>query len=93
MAILVHEVWVVEDENGQLLESCVLAGPMGDDARRMLGPGAKLHMTFEAGSHSEAMTTYNRILNRGAYEASHERDSQPYSDEWLEVQLNGANRR
>ena len=86
MAVLVHEIWLDPDEEGQLLPACILAGPMGDDARRLLGPEAKLHSTFEAWSHFEAMTIYYRIFDRGAYQTDQEWDRQPYPDAWLDVQ-------
>jgi hypothetical protein len=85
MAILTHEVW--EDSAG--LPSCCLSGPMGDEARKLLDSGAKLVRTFEAGSHFEAMTTYNAILNRGPYATDQEWDRQPYPDDWVSTQAGG----
>jgi hypothetical protein len=81
-----------EDEDGQLLPSCVLAGPMGDDARRLMKAGAKLHGTFEAGSYFEAMTIYNRMFDRGGYETDHDGDRQPYPEGWLRTQISGGDR-
>ena len=82
MAELIHEVWVEPDEHGQLLESCCLAGPDGDDFRRMLSPAARLVHTFSAGSYFEAMTIYNRLLGRGPYTTDHSWDFEPYPEEW-----------
>ncbi|HEU0032747.1 MAG TPA: hypothetical protein VFQ53_19080 [Kofleriaceae bacterium] len=82
MARLEHEVW--RDAKG--LPMCCLAGPDGDDARRLNGDGARLVWTFEAGSHFEAMTTYNRYLGRGEYTTVHASDHDPYPDEWLQRQ-------
>jgi len=42
--------------------------------------------TFEAGSHVEAMTIYNRYLGRGPYTTNEPWDYQPYPDEWLAAQ-------
>jgi hypothetical protein len=82
MARLKHEVW--KDAKG--LPMCCLAGPDGDGARDLNEPGAKLVWTFEAGSHFEAMTTYNDYLDRGEYTTTFEQDHAPYPDEWLERQ-------
>ena len=48
--------------------------------------GARLLTTFEAGSHFEAMTVYNRYLGRETYTTNEAWDYQPYPDEWLAVQ-------
>jgi len=50
---VLHELWV--EDNGQTF---CLAGPMGDQAREMLGPSARLTWTVQAGSHFEAMILY-----------------------------------
>jgi hypothetical protein len=42
--------------------------------------------TFEAGSHFEAMTEYNKFLGREPYATDQERDHAPYPDEWLQRQ-------
>ena len=90
MARLVHEVWL--DAEG--LPSCVLAGPPGDDARRLfLSRDARLVHTFEAGSHFEAMQLYNAYLGRGPYTTSYpEADNADYPVEWLEAQRSGSGR-
>ncbi len=82
MAILRHEVWT--DSNG--LPMCCLAGPDGDDARRLNGEGATLVWTFEAGSHFEAINIYYRYLGRGEYTTTLASDTYPYPDDWLERQ-------
>jgi hypothetical protein len=51
-----------------------------------LEPGARLLTTFEAGSHYEAMTTYNQYLGREPYTTSESWDYLPYPDEWLATQ-------
>ena len=51
VATLQHELWVEQD--GQTF---CLAGPMGDDARRLLAPGAQLVWQVEADSHFQDMT-------------------------------------
>ena len=56
MAILVHEIWGEDYDNGDALPGLCLAGPNGDGFRRLLEPGARLVGTFRAGSHFEAMT-------------------------------------
>ena len=86
MVDLLHEVWR-ETCDGTELESLCLAGPDGDDARKLLAPGARLIHAFTAGSHFEAMTTYHRFLGREPYttvDASW--DHEPYPIEWLERQ-------
>jgi hypothetical protein len=86
VAVLQHEIWIDRDEDGNALESCVLAGPSGDDARKLLSPNARLAHVFEASSHFEAMTIYYRLLKRGAYTTDQEWDHEPYPDAWLEIQ-------
>ena len=88
MAILKHELWFDLD-NPDGLPTCCLAGPDGDGARRLLGEGAKLMWTFEAGSHFEAMTKYNQFLGREPYTTNQEWDYTPYPQEWLRRQLGG----
>ena len=82
MATLKHEVWREPDG----MEMCCLAGPMGDDARRALAPGATLLWTFDAGTHFEAMTKYNDFLGRAPYTTDQEADRQPYPDDWRATQ-------
>ncbi|WP_245477553.1 hypothetical protein [Bradyrhizobium guangxiense] len=84
MVELTHEIWVQVDDSGQQLPSCCLAGPHGDDFRKLLGPGARLIHTFKAGSHYEAMTIYYRFLRQGPYTTEHPWDMQPYPRHWVE---------
>ncbi len=89
MAKLVHEVWQEIDDSGMELHTCCLAGPMGDGCRRTMAPSARLLTTFEAGSHFEAMTMYNRLLGRGAYTTDQVSDYEAYPEEWLHEQRSG----
>ena len=82
MAILLHELWL-EEKNEQTF---CLAGPMGNDARSLLSPSAKLIWTTEAGSHFEAMTKYYKHMGWGLYKTEHDWDNQPYPDDWLLTQ-------
>jgi hypothetical protein len=59
---------------------------MGDGARALLGPGARLVGTFEAGSTFEAMTRYNERLGRGPWMTDIAQDHEPYPDEWRRIQ-------
>ena len=78
---LVHEIWE-STENGMVLDSCCLAGPLGDGARQYLAENARLLTTFRAGSHFEAMTFYHRYLGREAYTTPFDWDYEPYPAEW-----------
>jgi hypothetical protein len=82
MVDLLHEIWV-ETRDGMELESCCLAGPDGDSARKLLAPSARLVHTFTAGSYFEAMTIYHRFLGRTPYATIHSLDHEPYPAEWL----------
>jgi hypothetical protein len=54
---------------------------MGDDARGLLGPTAKLAWTVEAASHVEAMTLYYEHMGWGTYTTDFpEIDRQTYRD-------------
>jgi hypothetical protein len=86
VAELIHEVWEVFGEGGMVLHTCCLAGPMGEACRRTLVPNARLLTSFEAGSHFEAMTKYNRILGREPYTTDQPWDYQPYPEGWLQEQ-------
>lgn len=85
MAVLTHEVWE-RIEDGKTLHGCCLAGPLGDGYRSTLGAGARLLTTFQAGSHFETMTIYNRYLGRGPYTTNEQWHYEPYPDEWLAEQ-------
>lgn len=82
MAALLHELWV---ESNQEQTFC-LAGPMGDDARGLMRPGARLVWTVKAASHFEAMTEYYKHMGWGSYTTEHPWDYEPYPEEWLRVQ-------
>ena len=88
MANLVHEIWISADG----YESCVLAGPRGDAARKLWfsNNGARLVHTFSAGSHLEAMRYYHGFLGRESYVSTFPtEDALPYSEEWLREQQGG----
>lgn len=73
---MLHELW---DE----LDGCsfVLAGPLGDDARALLTPGARLTWTVEAASHFEAMTLYYEHQGWGTYTTDFpEIDNETYAE-------------
>jgi hypothetical protein len=76
---LKHELW--EEQGGCGYMVC-LAGPRGDEARRLIGPGAKLLSTFEAGSYFEMMTAYYELMGWGEYETKEEFEFDPYPEEW-----------
>jgi hypothetical protein len=82
VAMLTHEVWEEVGDQGMVLHTCCLAGPIGDACRRMLSPSARLITTFEAGSHFEAMSIYHRLLYRETYTTDQAWDYEPYPDEW-----------
>lgn len=79
---LKHELW--KDKGGEEYseQTFCLAGPRGDDARKLLSPDAKLIWTVEAGSHFEAMTAYYKFMDWGEYTTDQEWDTQPYPEEW-----------
>ena len=64
---MLHELWI--DAEG--LDTFVLAGPHGDQARALLTQPAQLVWTLEAPSHFEAMTAYYRFRARGEYTTDH----------------------
>jgi hypothetical protein len=86
MRKLVHEVWEEIGEDGMVLHRCCLAGPGGEGCRRTLAAGARLLLTYEAGSHFEAMTIYNRFLGREPYSTDQPWDYEPYPEEWYREQ-------
>ena len=88
LAELVHELWEEIGDDGVVLHSCCLAGPMGAACRRALARDARL-LTTLAGSHFEAMTTYNLILGREPYTTDQPWDRQPYPEGWLRQQQEG----
>lgn len=76
MAIRWHELWLESEQE----QTFCFAGPLGDDARALLLPGAKLVWTVEAESHFEAMTKYYEHMGWGVYETIHVSDYEPYLD-------------
>jgi hypothetical protein len=88
MATLIHEIWKDEDN----MEGVCLAGPDGDDFRRLLGSKAKCVRRFEAGSHFEAMTIYYHLCSRGTYTSDFAADRDPYPDDWAQRQAAFARR-
>lgn len=83
---LVHEMW----EKADGLTMVCLAGPDGEGARLLLGPGARLVWTFEAGSHVEAMSLYYARKGWGEYTTVYARDREPYPSEWIRRQTAAA---
>jgi hypothetical protein len=86
MAKLIHEIWLTADG----LPACVLAGPMGDAARKLMAEAGppRLLRRIVAESHFEAMTIYNRILGCGPYESDFmAQDNTPYPDAWRDAQV------
>jgi hypothetical protein len=72
---MLHELWV--DAEG--LDTFCHAGPIGDGARELVGPNAKLIWTVEAKSSLEAMTLYYEYKGWGPYTTDFpEIDSQTY---------------
>jgi hypothetical protein len=85
MALLVHEVWIELDEDGQELPALLIAGPDGAQARALMH-FPRLAYTFSAGSHAEAMGIYHSLFGWGAYETAHPQDFEPYPQERAETQ-------
>jgi hypothetical protein len=77
---LMHALWVEKDGDGQTF---CLAGPLGEEARKLLGPDAKLVWTVEASSHFEAMTAYYQFMGWGQYTTDQAWDAEPYPKEWF----------
>jgi hypothetical protein len=94
LANLIHEIWEVIDDRGQVLPSLVLAGPDGDAARKLLREEAgednqaapRCVLRFEAESHDEAMQLYYRHYGRGQYVSEFVCDREPYPEEWAQWQ-------
>ena len=73
---MLHELW----DEGDACHTFCLAGPIGDEARALLGPHAQLIWTVEAKSHVEAMTAYWAHMGWGDYVSDFsEVDSQTYA--------------
>lgn len=85
MAILIHELWIESDQE----QTFCLAGPMGADARALLGRGAQKVWTVGASSHFEAMKKYYEYMGWGVYTTDHKWDHEPYPEDWLRLQKSG----
>ncbi|MEH7839814.1 MULTISPECIES: hypothetical protein [Rhizobium] len=48
---LIHEVWLDPEPDGQMLPDLCLAGPMGNDFRALLKPGAVKAAELKGHSH------------------------------------------
>ena len=72
-----HELWIESKDE----QTFCLAGPRGDDARKLLRPGAKLVWACEASSHFEAMTKYYEYMDWGVYTTDYpEQDKKLYAE-------------
>jgi hypothetical protein len=99
MAKLVHEIWEVIDDRGQVLPAVCLAGPDGEAFRKRLEKDAleesqsppRCVRRFEANSHFEAMTIYYRHYGWGVYTTNFASDRDPYPDDWVPRQALGTN--
>lgn len=83
---LVHEIWLDPAPDGQLLSGLCLAGPLGDDFRHNLEPGAQFAGTIEGFSHFDVMSKYYMLNGWGEYRAEFKEDYEPYSEEWVRIQ-------
>jgi hypothetical protein len=94
LAKLVHEIWEVIDEQGQVLPALCLAGPDGERFRELLHQQARESDhgvprcvdRFEADSHFEAVTIYYRRYGRGEYSSEFAWEREPYPLEWASRQ-------
>ena len=75
---LLFEIWH-EDSDGASDISLCLAGPDGDQARSLNGPGAVLIHTFEAGTPNEAMAIRNRLMGWGEYKPEPSWPDEPFT--------------
>lgn len=74
---MLHELWI-ENDNEQTF---CLAGPRGENARKLLMPEARLAWTVEASSHFEAMTKYYAYMGWGEYTTDFpEHDKKTYKE-------------
>ena len=80
---MIHELWMDQER----LDTLVIAGPLGSDARRLAGAGKQLAWSVDANSHFEAMTEYYVFRNRGAFETSHDWDLTSYDVNGLRTRL------
>ena len=82
MTELVHEIWL--DADGH--HGCCLAGPAGEDFRRLLDARARLIHALSASSHFNAMQIYNAYLGREPYTTDQSWDFDPYPESWKAAQ-------
>jgi hypothetical protein len=73
MVKLRYEVWMADGT----ITLC-RAGPDGDQARKLLEPGARLAHTFEAGSEYEASSLYYAFMGWGEYKPEPSWGNAPY---------------
>jgi len=85
MARLIHEIWEEKDDSSVTTSLC-LAGPDGENFRKLLNKGARCIHRFEAGSHFEAMTIYYSFNGWGVYTSDFALDREPYPDDWAKRQ-------
>lgn len=86
MAKLVYEIWLDPDEDGQYLPGLCLAGPEGDDFRKLLAPGAILSGTLLAESSFDAMTQYYQRNGWGEWTTSFTVDYEIHAQELADAQ-------
>jgi hypothetical protein len=99
LATLIHEIWEVINDRGEALPSLVIAGPDGDDIRKLLCEEAanrdqaapRCVLRFEAQSHYEAMQLYYRHYGWGHYTSEFAGDREPYPEERAQRQSVGTN--
>lgn len=84
--VLVHEIWLDPEPDGQMLSGLCLAGPMGNGFRSLLNEGAVKAGEITGHSHFDAMTKYWKLQGWGDYQARDPRDHELYPDEWVLVQ-------
>lgn len=89
MSNIVHEVWVMLDEDGSAQHACIIAGSLGKGARELLeAEGFEFKYSFVATNHVDAMTKYHKKIHNEIYttERSDPWDSEPYPSDWAEKQ-------
>ncbi len=77
-APVLHELWEDPEDEGRY--TFCLAGPMGDVARSLRSPSARLTWTVEAASHFRAMTLYYEHQGWGTYTTDQDWDRQTYAE-------------
>jgi hypothetical protein len=75
--VVLHELWIESEQE----QTFCLAGLLGEDARKLLTPQAKLVWTVEANSHFEAMTLYYAYMGWRDYTTDYpEWDKKSYKE-------------